>query len=59
MDERLASGFLRGEPGADTRICMERNMGLKLGGKVVVTTAAAEKAPQAKAEGSQFAHGSP
>ena len=58
-DEGLAAGFLRRKTGADTGVGMERDVGFEFGGEVVVGTAAAEEAQQAKTEGSQFAHGAP
>ena len=57
VDKGLAASFLRGKTGTDARLCMERKMRLKLGGKLVVSPAAPEKTQHAKTKGSQFAHG--
>src|SRR5579859_168203 len=59
MNESLTAGLLRGKAGADARIRVERDVGFQLGGEVVVRTAAAEDAYQAKTESSQFTHSVP
>ena len=48
VDESLAAGFLRRKAGADARVRMKRNMGLKLGSKFVFGAAAAEKPSRRK-----------
>src|SRR5579863_7502810 len=56
MNESLTAGFLGRKAGADTRIRVHRDMGFQFGGEVVVSTAAAEEAQQAKTESSEFSH---
>jgi hypothetical protein len=51
-DEGLAARLLRRKTSADTLVNMERDVGFEFGGEVVVETASAEEAEEAKTEGS-------
>jgi hypothetical protein len=44
VDESMAARFLRTKAGADTRVRVKRNVGLKLGREFVFSAATAEQA---------------